>query len=331
MRSEFWVNRRLLLTTASASLLFARSAWAQRSQAAGAAAYSGIWTMKAPLPAALAEVGVAYAAGKVHVIGGNVLSYTGPFHEEYDPAADKWRARAPLPRSLDHVGVAVLNEKIYVIGGFVGGKVHNDGQDTAFEYDPTSDTWRILAPMKGGRGSVSAVALDGKIHALGGRDATGTTLARHEVYDPATNSWTELAPFSKPRDHMAAAVIDGRIHVAGGRFTGPADRTGQHDVYDLQTNTWTSAAPMPTPRSGLASTVYRGLWLVLGGEMPTGTNSENEAYDPRTDSWRTLAPMPGGRHATGAATDGERVYVAGGSLTPGDAGATNQLIVFSLV
>ncbi len=196
--------------------------------------------MKAPLPAALAEVGVAYAAGKVHVIGGNVLSYTGPFHEEYDPAADKWRARAPLPRSLDHVGVAVLNEKIYVIGGFVGGKVHNDGQDTAFEYDPTSDTWRILAPMKGGRGSVSAVALDGKIHALGGRDATGTTLARHEVYDPATNSWTELAPFSKPRDHMAAAVIDGRITslVAGS----PALRTAPAST------TCMTCRPTPGPR-----------------------------------------------------------------------------------
>ena len=78
--------------------------------------------------------------------------------------------------------------------------------------------------------------------------------------------------------------------------------------------------------------VYKDLFLVLGGEAPVrnATNPENEAFDAKTNSWRTLAPMPGGRHATGAATDGSRVYLAGGSLTPGGAGATNQLIVFTL-
>jgi hypothetical protein len=40
--------------------------------------------------------------------------------------------------------------------------------------------------------------------------------------------------------------------------------------------------------------------------------------------------MPAGRHATAAITDGTSVYLAGGSLTPGGAGVTNQLIVFTL-
>jgi N-acetylneuraminic acid mutarotase len=300
--------------------------------AAAEAQSAGSWVMKAPLPAALDEVGVVYAAGRLHVIGGSVLGYTGPYHEEYDPATDKWRPQAPLPRSLDHVGATVLNGKIYAFGGFVGGAVHKDGQDTAFEYDPALDTWRVLAPMKGGgRGSVSAVALDGKIHVLGGRDANGTTLGRHEVYDPATNTWAELTPFPKPRDHMAAAVIEGKIHIAGGRFGASSDRTNLHDVFDPATNTWNAGPPLPTPRSGLSYTLYKGLFLVLGGEMPgQGTNPENEAYDIKTDSWVKLAPMPAGRHATGAATDGDHVYLAGGSLTPGGAGATNQLIVFTL-
>ena len=70
---------------------------------------------------------------------------------------------------------------------------------------------------------------------------------------------------------------------------------------------------------------------MLGGEYPPNiTNAENEAFDVKTDSWRTLAPMPRSRHATGAATDGEHVYVAAGSFTPGGAGATDDLIVFTL-
>ncbi len=80
------------------------------------------------------------------------LASPGPIIVQYDPANDSWRTRAPLPRSLDHIGSVELNGKIYLIGGFVGGGVHRDGQNTAFEYDPASDTWRILAPMKAGRG-----------------------------------------------------------------------------------------------------------------------------------------------------------------------------------
>jgi N-acetylneuraminic acid mutarotase len=298
----------------------------------GAQAQStGSWVMKAPLPAALSEVGVAYAAGKVHVFGGSVLGVTGPYHQEYDPATDKWRPRSPFPRSLDHVGSAVLNGKIYTVGGFIGGSVHKDGQNSAFEYDPALDTWRILAPIKAGRGSVAVVALDGKIHAIGGRDPAGNTVGTHEVYDPATNTWKDLAPFAKPRDHMAATVIEGKIHIAGGRFGASTDKTNLHDAYDPATNTWTAGPPLPTPRSGLAGTYYKGLFMVLGGENPpSGTNPENEAYDAKTDKWLTLAPMPAGRHATAAVTDGDHVYLAGGSLTPGGAGATNQLIVFTL-
>jgi|tagenome__1003787_1003787.scaffolds.fasta_scaffold20970690_3 N-acetylneuraminic acid mutarotase len=292
---------------------------------------SGSWSLKAPLPAALNEVGVAVADGKVHVLGGSVLGFTGPYHQEYDPATDKWRARSALPRSLDHLGTAVLNGKIYAVGGFVGGGVHKDGQNTAFEYDPALDSWRILAPLKAGRGSVGVVALDGKIHAIGGRAPDGTTVATHEVYDPATNSWKELAPLPRARDHVAAAVIDGKIHIAGGRFGPPTERTDLHDVYDPKTNTWSSAPPLPTPRSGLAATFYKGLFMALGGELPPGhTFPENEAYDAKANSWRALAPMPEGRHGTAAATDGNHVYVAGGSLKPGAGGVTNQLIVFTL-
>jgi N-acetylneuraminic acid mutarotase len=292
---------------------------------------AGSWEMKAPLPAALNEVSVAAAEGKIHVVGGSVLGFAGPYHQEYDPAADKWRARSPMPRALDHVGTAVLNAKIYAVGGFVGGGVHKDGQNTAFEYDPALDTWRILAPLKAGRGSVGVTALDGKIHAIGGRAPDGTVVATHEVYDPASNSWKELAPLPKARDHVAAAVVDGRIHIAGGRFGGPADRTDLHDVYDPKTNTWSSAPPLLTARSGLAGTFYKGLFLVLGGELPPGhTFPENEAFDAKANSWRALAPMPDGRHGTAAATDGNRVYLAGGSLKPGAGAVTNQLIVFTL-
>src|ERR1700693_85893 len=108
-------SRRILQFTAAC--VFALGVGAASAQAQSA----GSWVMKAPVPASLAEVGVAYADGKLHVLGGAVLGFSGPYHQEYDPATDKWRPRAPLPRALDHVGTTALNGKIYAMGGFVGG------------------------------------------------------------------------------------------------------------------------------------------------------------------------------------------------------------------
>ena len=230
---------------------------------AGARAQSeGSWVMKAPVPAALSEVSVAYLNGKVHVMGGGVLGFTGPYHVEYDPATDKWGVRAPLPRSLDHMGTAVLNGKVYLIGGFIGGGVHRDGQNTALEYDPALDTWRVLAPMKAGRGSVGVVALDGKIHAVAGRDPAGNTVTTHEVYDPATNAWKMLAPLPKARDHLAAGVIDGKIHIAGGRFGASTDPTNLHD------GPWKSQDRQLERRAADADRAQRACRRGLQGPVP---------------------------------------------------------------
>ena len=62
----------------------------------------GSWTKKAPLPAAINEMQLVFAAGKLHALGGGVLGYSGPYHEEYDIRNDKWRPLARVPRSLDH-------------------------------------------------------------------------------------------------------------------------------------------------------------------------------------------------------------------------------------
>lgn len=60
------------------------------------------------------------------------------------------------------------------------------------------------------------------------------------------------------------------------------------------------------------------------------TFPENEAYDPNTDRWTSLAPMPHGRHGFGGDVIGDDAFFVGGSLSPGDKGATDQLLMFHL-
>ena len=128
-----------------------------------------------------------------------------------------------MPKGLDHLGVAVIEGKIITVGGFIG-SVHRGAVSDVYEYDTATDTWRVLAPMKGPRGSVGVTVLEGKVHAIGGRGVDNTfTVGTHEVLDPATGQWTERAPLPQPRDHMALVAVDGRLHAIGGRAHQPGE------------------------------------------------------------------------------------------------------------
>ena len=312
---------RLLAIVAVAALL--SSVYAQTGS-------QGPWSSKATMGTPRTETGAAFAGGKLYVIaGGLAMAESSPLVQEYDPKTDRWRERAPLPMALSHAGVTGLNGKIFVVGGFLK-NVHLYAQPYAFEFDPAKNSWRALPWMKAARGSVGVVALNGKIHAIAGRGIDRITVGTHEVYDPATNKWSDAAPLPQPRDHAPTLVADGRIHVLGGRFDATADNTDVHSVYDPATNSWSSAPFLPEPRSGGSAVLYRDRIILMGGECDGGkTFSQNEEYDPKTMRWTRLAPMPGGRHGFYTTTDGQAVYVAGGSPNCGG-GSSETLMLFTL-
>lgn len=303
-----------------------------------AADVGGTWAHRAPMPLARTEVAVAAVDGKLYVIGGSTADIDGlTLVQEYDPAADTWRDRAPLPVGLNHMGAAALNGKIYTVGGFsgrsptdTGGRLHQGATTYAFEYDPKTDKWRTLPPLKGPRGSVGVAALDGKIHAVGGRNLEVKTVTTHEVYDPVTDKWSDAAPLPTARDHLAAVAADGLLHVIGGRFDGRDENADKHDIYDPKTDSWSAGPTLPTARSGLQSTLYVDKILVIGGETSKYANIENQAYDVKTGKWTTLTPVPVGLHASAGATLGAHAYFPGGSSKQGGDAITNQLLMFTL-
>ena len=122
----------------------------------------GIWTMRAPMPTARAEMAAAAVRGKLYAIGGNIGGTAVPHNTEYDPATDMWRQRNPMPVARDHIGIAVVNHKIYTFGGFTH-TVHQGASTDVLEYDPATDTWRRRAPLKMPLGGVGAATVAGKI------------------------------------------------------------------------------------------------------------------------------------------------------------------------
>ena len=295
----------------------------------------GPWIVKGMIPYDRAEIAVATMNGKVYVISGQSRGVdANEFNQEYDPATGNWRELALMPAIASHAGAVALNGKIYVVGGFLA-SVHLAAIDRVFSYDPATDQWKAVAPLAAGpRGAPGVVVLDGKIHAIGGRDPQLRVVSTHEVYDPATDKWTVAAALPIARDHLGIAVLGGKIHVFGGRTGAPTDRVGRHDVYDPASDTWTTAAPLLTPRSAGVSIVLNGRIVYAGGECKDAasftTYNEAEVYDPGANKWTALPPLPIGRHAGAAIVVGDTAYVIGGNNNCGANRPAKEILAFRL-
>jgi hypothetical protein len=293
------------------------------------AAAQGEWQVVGEMPVERGQTIAVTHGDRIHLLTGSApgADATG-MHQAFDPATGTWTELATMPDVASHAGAAVLGDRIYVVAGFVA-NVHAGAMARVFEYHLGLDAWRSVAPLEVARGSAGVVALDGRIHAIGGRNDEGLVGA-HEVYDPETDHWSPAAPLPLPRDHLGIGVSDGRIHVFGGRTGGGTENTGRHDIYDPATDSWVEAPPMPTPRSGGASIEAGPLLLYAGGEcrptQPPSTFPEVEAWDPEAGSWITLPPLPEGRHAFGAAAVDGTAYVMGGRTGCGGSSPTLEVL-----
>ena len=175
----------------------------------------------------------------------------------------------------------------------------------------------------------AAVALNGKIHLIGGASepaAERASVSWHEVYDPKADKWETRKPLPGARDHVGCVAHGGLIHVIGGRFNTFEYNTDLHHVYLPERDTWELRAPLPTARSGHGLVVYRDRFFAMGGESGLQRDGQlvqgkvfgqMKSYDPAGASWQSHAPMLTPRHAVGATVLGDSIYVAGGGAVLG--------------
>lgn len=189
------------------------------------------WADAAPLPddVAVGASGVAVYDGELHVVGGLHGGVTVPFHLVYDPVADGWTRLPDAPAARDHFVLAAVTDGLVAVAG------RADGLDA---FTPSSDRWRDgdwepAAPIPTPRGGVAAaVAVDGRVHVLGGEgnpnDPDGV-FGAHEVYDPSTDTWAVNGPMAVPRHGTGAVWLDGALYVPGGAPVLRFDATAHAD------------------------------------------------------------------------------------------------------
>lgn len=225
------------------------------------------WRELAPLPQPIHHPAVATDGKKLYVLGGLTGLAARPLDSAfaYDPQTGAWQELGHL-NDFRGGAAAAVSQRLYVMAGRT-----NAGIDDALEYyDFDHGNWNGRMPVPTARTQLQAVAVGGKIYAIGGdKGSLATDLGTTEAYDPAIDAWKSLPSMAVARSAFAAAESGGRIYAFGGERKGGVIDTVE--VFDPAKGSWsTLGLAMPDPRHGLAAASWKNRIYVLGGGRRSG-------------------------------------------------------------
>lgn len=213
----------------------------------------------------------------------------------------------------------------YVAEGPFPGYYCMEFSDEALVFFPGTQEFSSIPSMPGARTRHTAVAMDGKLYVIGGRDSADALISNVIVFDPETQKWSTYITLDSQHetsDHGSVAR-DGKIYVFGG-WT--ADYEAKTTVFSIDTNDEgkiTDLEPMPTERGDISAVHYNhgkvNHAFVLGGFThmndycsPLATV---ERYSYKENSWTTSATITDMGHERGdkaAAVVNEKIVIIGG-------------------
>jgi N-acetylneuraminic acid mutarotase len=154
------------------------------------------WKTLKPMSLPRNHHSVAYAEGKIYVVGGRVgscfsngWSSNVSMLEVYDIASDTWQTRLPMPTARSGTGAEALDGKIHVLGG-EGWVEEFGGVFRAHEvYDPKTNTWAKYPRMLTPRHGFATAQIGHRIYAVSGVNNAGgagtlSVVPVNEVYEP---------------------------------------------------------------------------------------------------------------------------------------------------
>lgn len=134
---------------------------------------------------------------------------------------------------------------------------------------------------------VGAPGVDGRIYVIGGREASGQSVATSEYLDvssanPANWFWVPAPAMHDPRAGHTAQVIGGKIYVYGGAYF-PTNESQRElvltaEVFDPITGQWSYTVPPDTAVYSPASAIMPGPGSVSGPAGPAGVAINTMMY-----------------------------------------------------
>jgi N-acetylneuraminic acid mutarotase len=187
------------------------------------------WNRSIDLPDTRFAGTLAYWNNELHFFGGagadRVTSTNTHWVLKYNEVDRGWQKASPMPRVGDHMGATVMNNRIYLIGGEHGHGVSYVQHDNVFEYNPTTDSWREMAPMPSPSSHFEANVLqyDGRIWVVGGMTQAWRVTNEVRSFDPVRNTWRIHESLPDGRKGGYGWISNGRMFYAAGEVEGGSE------------------------------------------------------------------------------------------------------------
>lgn len=218
---------------------------------------------------------------------------------------------ASLPEGIFDAGAAAVGGKVYLVGG----KSQSETLDTILEFDPATNTTKVVYNLPVAIRLARAVAFDQKVYILGGRLGT-TVVSTIRVYDPIEKTSQVVGNLPEPRYWGAAAVAGGKIYYGGGSYQGEHDEIFE---FDPATGLTSLSNTLPKATHILTAATAYGKVYFIGGLTPGPRFqiSDIVEYDPVANTSTVVATFPppsgsGGLEAQTAVTLNGKIYIFNG-------------------
>ncbi len=218
---------------------------------------------------------------------------------------------------------------IYVIGGQGPNGFYNDCYCAKIKGDHSLEPWQRMADLPEARDNGYAVAYDGYIYVIGGRnwfDSKNTVFYGKIEEDGKVAEWLTTTPLPEEVVGHACVVYDGYIYVIGGYDynVGIKNKVFYAKIEDDHTiKEWYETTSLPLPLSGLTALVYNGKIYVFGGKS-TNQSEIDSVYcaeikeDHSLGEWKLVGVMPYKAHFLQSGLWKGYIYIAGGHEENGD-------------
>ncbi|XP_036298187.1 influenza virus NS1A-binding protein isoform X3 [Pipistrellus kuhlii] len=218
---------------------------------------------------------------------------------------------SPMHYARSGLGTAELNGKLIAAGGYN----REECLRTVECYDPHTDHWSFLAPMRTPRARFQMAVLMGQLYVVGGSNGHSDDLSCGEMYDPNIDDWIPVPELrtnrcNAGRHQSAVCELGGYLYIIGGAESWNCLNTVER--YNPENNTWTLIAPMNVARRGAGVAVLDGKLFVGGGFDGSHAISCVEMYDPTRNEWKMIGNMTSARSNAGIASVGNTIYAVGG-------------------
>uniref|UniRef100_V9KFA6 Influenza virus NS1A binding protein b n=1 Tax=Callorhinchus milii TaxID=7868 RepID=V9KFA6_CALMI len=214
----------------------------------------------------------------------------------------------PMEYARSGLGTAELNGRLIVAGGYN----REECLRTVECYDPATDNWSFIAPMRTPRARFQMAVLMDQLYVIGGSNGHSDELGCGETYNPNTDDWTPVPELRTNRCNAGVCSLNSKLYIVGG-----SDPYGQKglkncDAFDPVSQIWTNCAPLNTRRHQAAVCELDGYLYVVGGAESWNCLNTVERYNPDNNTWTLVSPMNMARRGAGVAVYDGKIFAVGG-------------------